>query len=174
MYKYRVTKYNPSFRDDEGLYLKEDWTAISDIGKTFDGEKLTAESYKKTEDSYIKAIHLIMDYLRVPYLTIMDVRQSSSFEMFQEIIKKYQKLYSEEMLKYYLNVKNNDKLTKENVNVYCRLLLREDIGSRVFYPRRMKVYIGYDYLMSIHTSRPLDPIIPLIEEIGLYVEDFSK
>jgi hypothetical protein len=36
----------------------------------------------------------------------------------------------------------------------------------------MKVFIGYDYLMGVHTSKCLDPIISSIEELGLYVEEF--
>ncbi|MEK4486364.1 hypothetical protein MHH81_12350 [Psychrobacillus sp. FSL H8-0484] len=174
MYKYRITKYDPSFRDEEGRYLKDDWIAISDIGKTFDGEKLTIEGYQKTEDCYINAIHLVMNYLNVPYLTINDVTQTFSFEMLLNIIKKYRELYTEKMLKYYSNVKNNENLNKENIDFLCRFLLREDIHAMVFYPRKMKVFIGYDYLMGIYTSRPLDPIIPLIEEMGLFIEDFSN
>lgn len=173
MYKYSITKYNPLFRDDENRYLKDDWTAISDIGKTFDEEKLTIEDYKKTEDSYISAIHLIIDYLCLPYLKVDDVMRSFSFEMFQDLIKDYRELYNEEMLEYYSNVKNKDNLNKNNIDVFCRFLLREDIGAKVYYPRRMKVFIGYDYLMGVHMSKPLDPLIPLIEKMGLFVENLS-
>ncbi len=172
MYKYSITKYNPSFKDDENRYLKDDWTAISDIDKTFDGEKLTIEDYRKTEDSYIAAINLIIDYLSLPYLKVDDVIRSFSLKMFQDMIKEYRELYTEELIECYSNVKNNDNLNKENIDVFCRLLLREDIGAKVFYPRRMKVFIGYDYLMGIHMSKPLEPIIPLIEEMGLYVENY--
>lgn len=174
MYKYRITKYNPLFRNDEGIYLKEDWTAISDIGKVFNGKELTIESYKKTEDSYITVIHSIMEYLNVPYLTVTDVTRSFPLEMFKNIMSKYHELYSDEMIEYYSREKNNDTLEKESIDVFCRLLLREDIGSKIFYDRKMKIFIGYDYLMSIHTSKSLDSMISLIEELGLYVEDFSK
>lgn len=174
MYKYRITKYNPQFRNDEGIYLKEDWTAISDIGKVFNGKELTIESYKKTEDSYISVIRLIMEYLNVPYLTVTDVIRSFPLEMFKNLISDYHELYSKEMIEYYSSEKNNDTLEKEYIDVFCRLLLREDIGSKIFYNRKMKIFIGYDYLMSIHTSKSLDSMISLIEELGLYVEDFSK
>ncbi|KAA0941022.1 hypothetical protein FQ087_21485 [Sporosarcina sp. ANT_H38] len=146
---------------------------ISDIGKTFDEEKLTIEDYKKTEDSYINAIHLIIDYLSLPYLKVDDVIRSFSLEMFQDLIKDYRELYSEEMMEHYSNVKNKDNLSKKKVDVFCRLLIRENIGAKVYYPRRMKVFIGYDYLMGVHMSKPLDPIIPLIEETGLFIEKIS-
>ncbi|MGG0658289.1 hypothetical protein [Rummeliibacillus pycnus] len=154
--------------------MKEDWTAISDIGKVFNGKELTIESYKKTEDSYISVIRLIMEYLNVPYLTVTDVIRSFPLEMFKNLISDYHELYSKEMIEYYSSEKNNDTLEKEYIDVFCRLLLREDIGSKIFYNRKMKIFIGYDYLMSIHTSKSLDSMISLIEELGLYVEDFSK
>lgn len=175
MYKYRITKYNPSFRDDNGAYLKDDWTAISDIGRSFDEGKLTPNEYKKNEDAYIIAIHLIMDYLSVPYLIITNVDiPDPTDEIFQKRIKKFREFYTEEMLDYYSKAKNNDKLNKEKVDFHCRFMLREDIYSEVHYPRKMKVFIAYDYLMGIHTSKSLKPIFPLLKKQGLYIEDFTK
>ena len=152
MHKYEITKYNPSFRDEKRRYLKEDWIAIGDIGKSFEGELLTIDSYKKVEDSYIKVIKLVMEYLEVPFLSINNVRRSFSYDRFMEIRKNFRKLYSQDVLGIYIHIKDLDKLDKEEVDSFCRLLLREDIGSEVYYPRRMKVFIGYDFLMGIHTS----------------------
>jgi len=175
MYKYRITKYNPSFRDDNGAYLKDDWISISEIGETFDAGELTLDEYKKTEDGYIKAIQLIMDYLSVPYLIITNVDiPDPSDEIFQKRIKKFRQFYTDEMLEYYSIAKNNDKVNKEKVDFHCRFMLREDIYSNVHYPRKMKVFIAYDYLMGIHTSKSLEPIFPLLKETGLYIEDFTK
>lgn len=170
MYKYEITKYNPIFRDEKRRYLKEDWTAISDIGKSYEGGTLTIDGYKQVEDSYIKAIELIMEYLEIPFLSIDHVSRSFSFETFMELNKNFRELYSQEILEIYNDVKNLDKLDNEKLNAYCRLLLREDIGSEVFYPGKMKVYIGYDYLMGIHTSKSIDSLIPMIEQLGLFVE----
>ena len=146
MHRYEITKYNPSFRDEKRRYLKDDWTAIGDIGKSFEGELLTIDSYKKVEDSYIKVIKLVMEYLEVPFLSIDNVRRSFSYERFMEIRTKFQELYSQEILGIYTDANDLDKLDTEKVDAFCRLLLREDIGSDVYYPRRMKVFIGYDYL----------------------------
>lgn len=170
MHKYEITKYNPSFRDEKRRYLKDDWTAIDDIGKSFEGELLTIDSYKKVEDSYIKAIKLVMEYLEVPFLSLNNVRRSFSYERFMGIRKNFRELYSQDILGIYTDAKDLDKLDIEKVDSFCRLLLREDIGSEVFYPRRMKIFIGYDYLMGIHTSKLIDSLIPSIEQLGLFVE----
>lgn len=53
MKQFRVTKYNPIFRDKNGAYQKDDWTDYSDVGKCFSGYVLTAEEYYRVENNYI-------------------------------------------------------------------------------------------------------------------------
>ncbi|WIV19864.1 hypothetical protein QPK24_03750 [Paenibacillus polygoni] len=171
MYKYAITKYNPHFRDEEGRYLKEDWIAISDIGKLFDGEMLTADHYMKIEDSYIQAIQMVMEYMKIPFLMVNQVARSFSYDTFMEMNEQYRELYSKELLETYTHIKDLDELDKEQVGSFCRLVLREDMWAKVYYPRRMKVFIAYDYLMGIHTSKSIETIIPLIEQLGLFVEE---
>jgi hypothetical protein len=55
MYQYRITKYDPQFRDASGAYKLDDWTSISDIGRTFNNIELTAECYVTVENSYVEA-----------------------------------------------------------------------------------------------------------------------
>lgn len=43
--QYRVTKYNPSLRDDDGVFLREDWTPHFDVGRVFNGVPLSESSY---------------------------------------------------------------------------------------------------------------------------------
>jgi hypothetical protein len=44
--EYRVTKYNPAFRDQSDAYTKAEWTCFKDIGRTYSGVLLTAEEYQ--------------------------------------------------------------------------------------------------------------------------------
>src|SRR5262249_56008880 len=46
-FQFRVTKYDPRFRDSRGAYMREDWIAMSDIGKSFEGVTLTASEYER-------------------------------------------------------------------------------------------------------------------------------
>ncbi|WP_411342696.1 hypothetical protein ACE3MZ_13605 [Paenibacillus sp. WLX1005] len=153
------------------MYLKKDWTSISDIGKSFENELLTTESYKKSEDSYIKAIIMAMEYLHIPFLSVNNILRSFSCERFVEMREDCE-LYSQDIIEMYNQVKDGDKLYIGQVDSFCRLLLREDIGSDIFYPRRMKIFIGYDYLMGFHTSKSMDTIIPFIEQLNLFVEKY--
>src|SRR6476661_2747161 len=57
MAQFRVTKYNPAFRRaDNGAYMRDDWTSVSDIGGTFADGVLTREEYERVEGLYVEAI----------------------------------------------------------------------------------------------------------------------
>ena len=51
MKEYRITKYNPQNRVN-GIYIVNEWTSISDVGKTFDAGVLLYTQYKKVEKAY--------------------------------------------------------------------------------------------------------------------------
>jgi hypothetical protein len=47
----RITKYDPQNRDANGHYtLVDEWTSISDVGKSFQGKILTMEQYLAIEE----------------------------------------------------------------------------------------------------------------------------
>ena len=46
-FQFRVTKYDPRFRDPSGAYMREEWTAVSDIGRTFGGVTLLPTSQRR-------------------------------------------------------------------------------------------------------------------------------
>lgn len=77
------------------------------------------------------------------------------------------------MKKFYFGVKNNDVIDLSKLEHLIRFQLREDIGGKVFVPYKFKLFIGYDYLMSIRTSKPLEGLFSKIEKLGLYIYRFS-
>ena len=58
MYQYRITKYNPKYRQLDGKYLNNEWTSYSDIGKKYNGKLFTMQNYIEVENSYVTAIIL--------------------------------------------------------------------------------------------------------------------
>lgn len=54
MYKYRISKYNPQYRNEEGCYTKNEWTSYSDIGTIYEGRKFTKEEYLYVEKNIVK------------------------------------------------------------------------------------------------------------------------
>ncbi|WP_156889912.1 hypothetical protein [Planococcus lenghuensis] len=52
-----MTNYNPQNRDASGRYmLLNEWTSVSDVGKTFDGRVFSMAQYVETEEKHIKAL----------------------------------------------------------------------------------------------------------------------
>ena len=82
MKKYRITKYNPIYRDDEGKYLIDEWTSYTDIGKKI-GDKLChgdviAKIYtngKNTQDAMNKIFEAfsVSEDEVIPHEIILDV-----------------------------------------------------------------------------------------------------
>ena len=66
MYNYSITKYKGIA--DVNIY--KEWGAISDIGKIYNGKKLTIDEYKKTEDAYIEALFIILKYMDIKTLKL--------------------------------------------------------------------------------------------------------
>jgi hypothetical protein len=57
MHCWRVTKYDPVYRDLEGNFKKEDWTSYYDIGKVYGGQEFTLSDYLSIESSNSNAMY---------------------------------------------------------------------------------------------------------------------
>ena len=60
MFVYRLTKYDPSKRNTEGAFTANEWTSVSDIGRTFDGESVSISDYVETENAYVNAVRTVL------------------------------------------------------------------------------------------------------------------
>lgn len=56
---HEIVKYN-SINYLNGVYITEEWSSKSDIGKIFNGHKFTINEYMQTEREYIDAVKIIM------------------------------------------------------------------------------------------------------------------
>ena len=80
-------------------------------------------------------------------------------------------LYSEGMLHTYNTIQDGD-INLQQLEHLARLKLREDIGGFIYVPYRFKLFIGYDYLMSVRTSVKLEKIYDDIRKTGLFIYNF--
>lgn len=55
MNEFRVTKYNPAFRDQSDAYTKVDGISFTQIVQTFSGVSLTSDEYERVEEAYVQA-----------------------------------------------------------------------------------------------------------------------
>lgn len=168
-FTWRITKYNPKYRDEKGVYLRDEWTSISEIGSiTNDNGMLKTHDYISTENKYVKAILDIMSCLDIQKLSIFGLEQwGDTLD-----ITHFPSLYSEKMRSLYDQATNGLWLEKDQISDISRLILREKIWCKLKCDSRMYVHFGYDFYMFIGSEVMCEDTINNIEKSGLYVENF--
>lgn len=155
MYEYRITKYNPKYRNVKGVFEREEWISYSDIGQVFNGTKLTANEYVAKEEKYISGILLMMACENVKTMFLKNVEiNSCDFEAT-------------------FGVREGAALDVSEIPALCRLILREHIWAKLE-SERMFVHFGYDFYMYIGVANKCDDVLAKISDLGLYVEEYRS
>ncbi|MDF2947977.1 MAG: hypothetical protein K0S51_2656 [Bacillales bacterium] len=167
MYAWRITKYNPLFRDQQGIYFKDEWTSMYDIGSTFPDGLFNIDEYLRIENLYVNAVTSIMDCIGVNYLQIEGLEKwSDSIEILD-----FNEIYDNEMSDLFKQLCNGDKLDKQMVRIVCKLILRNNLWCRLT-NERMYVHFGHEYYMFVGCLDRCEYIIKEIVNSGLYVEHY--
>lgn len=157
MLYWRITKYDPQYRDNRGAYLKDEWTEYEDIGKTFEGKTLTLEEYLKTEDAYIQAILLFMEDLNIDSLRISCLEKDGR--------------RPKRVLVDSIDIVNNTYVNKKSIVPIIRLILRGKTWCK-FKAEQMHIDFHSEfYTFIISIKRPSDSTIKKIEQMGFFVEE---
>ncbi len=152
MPQYRVTKYNPQYRDLSGAYQRADWTSISDVGRNFECGQLTQESYQAIEDAYIEVALAFLtesgcNGLQVTALENAQNTPSAPGE--------------------------GSTLSLQEIAPVLRGLLRERFWCRLE-ASEVFVHIGYDYYMYVGVPTTCPAAQATAESRGLFVEEFAS
>src|SRR5438128_1182732 len=73
---WRISKYDPQFRDQSGRYLRDEWIGAAQIGKAFGGETLTTDEYLRVERLYVAAVLHLWKASGAPSLQIQALQPS--------------------------------------------------------------------------------------------------
>ncbi|MGZ8569550.1 MAG: hypothetical protein ACXWW0_09195 [Bacteroidia bacterium] len=152
MTSYRITKYDPSRRNEQGHYINNsEWTAISDIGKP-EYNNVTYEKYEEIESAYVAAIKSIMqdnnlEFLIVDSLELHDKKQD---------FKRYEKTgrlrnITVDFDKEIKSLKNGLQLNVSQIDKIIRLILRETVWM-LLVNKDFEVRFGYDFYMYVKTA----------------------
>jgi hypothetical protein len=152
MIEYRVTKYNPAYRDAHGTYIADEWILFKQIGCTFGGVVLTQGEYLRVENAYINSA---TSFLKEGGLNTLTV----------EGIKNHRKLP--------LEFGDGTVLSLERVGDVIRQMLREELWCRLEGQSGF-VHIGWDYYMYIGVPHRCPKAEVFAEGLGLYPELFSS
>ena len=152
MYQYRVTKYDPAFRNDSGAYTKDDWTMFRDIGSAFGGAILSKTEYLRVESSYVEAATAFLTEDRSPELKVANL----------EIRTDLPTVPAEGSL-----------VSWSDFGSVCRSVLREEFWCMLQAEERY-VHFGWDYYMYIGVVSPCEKTIEKARALGLFVEECAS
>lgn len=161
MKEFRVTKYNPSYRNDHGHFMRDDWISYGDIGKTFEGKLLNYEDYLITENQYIDAVVKTMEFIKI---------NSVSLSGLEKLAIKFDRYTTDGMKKLVKNLNVRKKVNITEIPDLCRLLLRRNIWARIECPQ-MFVHFGYDYYMYLGIE---DEYAEVTKTFSLFVEPMES
>jgi hypothetical protein len=131
MPSYRITKYNPSFRDSNGSYTRDDWTSVGDVGGVFGGRVLTWEDYQQAEDAYVETVRRIMTAAGVEELTVRNLERYAPTNDVAD------------------RLGNNTVVRGDELARVIRGCLREHMWCRLSGKNGFFVHFGQDYYMHV-------------------------
>lgn len=154
-YQYRVTKYDPSFRDGDGVYRKEEWTSRSDVGQLFNGSPLSESEYLQVEAAYLLAVEAFLCEADIEELLIVGLEKHGLDELPGFI-------------------QPGARLTVAQCVEFARVALRELAWGKLVEPGRAYAHFGHDYYMYLGLPRQCPRAIAAAESHGLFVEPFRS
>ena len=141
MMGYRVTKYDPEYRDEAGRFLRHDWISISDIAITPEG----CAEYLLIEDAYVTAICAFHAKAGAPRLEVLGLEEHGISSIppaaMDDTASRFARLPRDRV---------TDRAALEDV---IRLALREVIWCRLERLPDFYVHFGYDYYAYVGGRR---------------------
>jgi hypothetical protein len=149
-YQYRVTKYNPRFRNRHGGYTVDDWVCVSQIGEAFGGVVLTPERYQQVESAYATVAVAFMKEAGTTALVALGIENGEK-SPFAPI--------------------RGGVVSGGVLEDVARRLLRAEFWCRLEADESF-IHIGYDYYMYIGVPQACPQSCAFARSVGLFVEPF--
>ena len=146
--QYRVTKYDPKNRVN-GVYTKDEWISMYDVGRSYNGKVFTFKEYLKVEKSYLDVIEQVMKELDIK---TVEVRQG-------------ERIFSA--------LNNSAVNSREEVLMIVKGVLREDFWCKLE-AENFFVHFGYDFYMYIGADIDDEKMRKIAEENGLFAERINE
>jgi hypothetical protein len=150
VYQYRVTKYDPRFRDASGAFLRDDWTSFDDIGSAFGGTVLTPEEYRRVESVYTEAALAFLREAGCASVRCVTVENHAADPTAPE---------------------EGTSVGVEELPPLIRAVLRSEWWCRFEGPGAF-LHFGYDYYVYVGVPIPCAQSCVRAHESGLFVEPF--
>jgi hypothetical protein len=155
-FKYRVSKYNPKIRDDNGHYRKIEWTYFAQVGQTVGANAFTEQEYLKTENAYVSTALAFLQESGVDRLSLIDLQPSGPDT---ELVP---------------DLRNGRTCNLQEADKLFRSVLRERFWCKFEWKTEVYVHFGWDYYMYLGIPRKCPNAIVFAEHQSLFVEPFDS
>lgn len=165
MYCWRISKYDPKYRDSFGRFENDEWTSICEIGNFFNKIELTFEAYLEVENTYIEAILTILDELNITSLKIENLERENDIKDYDYVDKNMEETFN--------SMEDGIELATNQIIIFMKLVLREKLWGKLN-NTNFFVHFGYDYYMYIGSRKSLVKCRTSIENSGLFIENIRS
>lgn len=165
IFYWRITKYDPKNRDENGFYINDEWTSVSDIGKKYDDVEFTFDSYLFYENAYVDAVLKIMQGNNLQALKIKSLQK--------KLYNNYSNFIEPDSKRFYKSLKTNTMISIQDISQIVRFALREIIWCKLV-SDRMLVHFGYDYYMYVGSEYKSQEMLDVIKSNGLFVDEMKS
>lgn len=146
-----ISKYDIKYRNELGVYLRDDWTSISDVGKVCEGELVTMEEYERVEKNYLDALWDIIQTIGVSHFQIEGLRPWVDKDLLD------------------FPLVNGTIINREQCIALAKQILREKIWGHMT-SEKLSIYFSYDYYVHISFEGDLDAVKAIIKKYNLFWE----
>jgi len=165
MFGWRITKYDPAYRNAAGAYLKDEWTSVSDIGRSFDGESLTVEEYRSVEDAYVSTALSFLSEANLNCLNVTSLETNNVAKADASLV---------EGLLNAAVVTEGMIVCDGTLDDVCRLVLREVLWCRLESPAGFHIHFGWDYYMYVGSPCASEKSLAYGKQHGLFLEPMAS
>jgi hypothetical protein len=167
-FQWRITKYNPDFRNDKGYYtLTGEWTCPSEIGKIINGKEFTLNEYLQVETAYVNTV---INFLEESGFNSLRILQLSKRDISE--VDKASVLFDNEFDE--LVLKEDLFVNKNEIRLICKMVLRNFLDCQLYLKDKFFVHFGWDYYMYIGSFKNCISAINLAQSNGLFVEKIQS
>ena len=153
-FHYRITKYDPQYRDENGRYTQNEWTSFNDVGKAYGSSVFSEEEYRKVENAYVSSALAFLNESDVRKLSQIDVQNPNSLQITG------------------IDLREGNICEVEAAENLFRAVLREQFWCKFEWQSEAYVHFGWDYYMYVAVPRDCPKSIVYAEGQGLFVEPF--
>ena len=128
MRKYRITKYNPKYRDINDVFLLNTWTSWSDIGRKYEEYEdniLTLKEYLLTETQYVKVILAILKSKNIKKLKIQELEKYRNVFELEKLLKSSNILLNQNEKYIVSSISNDKEYDLKDIETIITLILRD-------------------------------------------------